>query len=258
MSAAAASAAPADSSAASPAPAASALRPPTARRAGATGGGVGRHQGRERRRPVARRAPDAAQGRDEGDAWRQRQGPGVLEGGAQERSVHGRRGEAPLRRHERRRRARLADDGSSMSDADVTKCVGDLLEKLKFPKQKSPGDAWGIYSSTSRHELARVFSGIQPTASSTSGTGSARCARGPRRSPSRRKTSSSASSTPTRSPTSTSRRSFARASTAWRATSWRAGSTRRAAPSSCRATCASTPSSLGTSRTSRRSGTSSA
>jgi hypothetical protein len=38
------------------------------------------------------------------------------------------------------------DDGSSMSDADVTKCVGDLLQKLKFPKQPSPGDAWGVYS----------------------------------------------------------------------------------------------------------------
>jgi hypothetical protein len=38
------------------------------------------------------------------------------------------------------------DDGSSMSDADVTNCVGDVLNKLKFPKQKSPGDAWGVYS----------------------------------------------------------------------------------------------------------------
>jgi hypothetical protein len=38
------------------------------------------------------------------------------------------------------------DDGSSMTDADVTKCVGDLLQSLKFPKQKSPGDAWGTYS----------------------------------------------------------------------------------------------------------------
>jgi len=38
------------------------------------------------------------------------------------------------------------DDGSSMSDADVTSCVGNLLQKLKFPKQKSPGDAWGTYS----------------------------------------------------------------------------------------------------------------
>jgi hypothetical protein len=38
------------------------------------------------------------------------------------------------------------DDGSSMSDEDVTKCVGGVVETLKFPKQKSPGDAWGIYS----------------------------------------------------------------------------------------------------------------
>jgi hypothetical protein len=38
------------------------------------------------------------------------------------------------------------DDGSSMSDEDVTKCVGDLIKSLKFPKQKSPGDAWGAYS----------------------------------------------------------------------------------------------------------------
>ena len=38
------------------------------------------------------------------------------------------------------------DDGSSMTDADVIKCVGDMLQGLKFPKQKSPGDAWGTYS----------------------------------------------------------------------------------------------------------------
>jgi hypothetical protein len=38
------------------------------------------------------------------------------------------------------------DDGSSMSDGDVTTCVGELVNKLKFPKQKSPGDAWGAYS----------------------------------------------------------------------------------------------------------------
>ncbi len=38
------------------------------------------------------------------------------------------------------------DDGSTMTDADVTKCVGELLKNLKFPKQKSPGDAWGTYS----------------------------------------------------------------------------------------------------------------
>jgi hypothetical protein len=38
------------------------------------------------------------------------------------------------------------DDGSSMTDGEVTQCVGDVLNKLKFPKQKSPGDAWGVYS----------------------------------------------------------------------------------------------------------------
>ncbi|MGD0528454.1 MAG: AgmX/PglI C-terminal domain-containing protein, partial [Polyangiaceae bacterium] len=30
------------------------------------------------------------------------------------------------------------DDGSSMTDGDVTQCVGELVKKLKFPKQKSP------------------------------------------------------------------------------------------------------------------------
>jgi hypothetical protein len=38
------------------------------------------------------------------------------------------------------------DDGSSMSDEEVTKCVGELIKSLKFPKQKSPGDAWGAYT----------------------------------------------------------------------------------------------------------------
>ena len=38
------------------------------------------------------------------------------------------------------------DEGSSMSDEDVTTCVGDLIKTLKFPKQKSPGDAWGVYT----------------------------------------------------------------------------------------------------------------
>jgi hypothetical protein len=38
------------------------------------------------------------------------------------------------------------DDGSSMSDEEVTKCVGELVKTLSFPKQKSPGDAWGAYS----------------------------------------------------------------------------------------------------------------
>jgi hypothetical protein len=40
----------------------------------------------------------------------------------------------------------VKDDGSTMTDPDVTKCVGDVLQKQKFPKQKSPGDAWGTYS----------------------------------------------------------------------------------------------------------------
>jgi hypothetical protein len=40
----------------------------------------------------------------------------------------------------------VKDDGSSMTDPDVTKCVGDVVQKQKFPKQKSPGDAWGTYS----------------------------------------------------------------------------------------------------------------
>jgi hypothetical protein len=38
------------------------------------------------------------------------------------------------------------DDASSMTDGDVTQCVGEIVKKLKFPKQKSPGDAWGLYS----------------------------------------------------------------------------------------------------------------
>ena len=38
------------------------------------------------------------------------------------------------------------DDGSSMSDEEVTQCVGGVVQTLKFPKQKSPGDAWGVYS----------------------------------------------------------------------------------------------------------------
>jgi hypothetical protein len=37
------------------------------------------------------------------------------------------------------------DEMSTMTDEDVTKCVGELIKKLKFPKQKSPGDAWGTY-----------------------------------------------------------------------------------------------------------------
>ena len=40
----------------------------------------------------------------------------------------------------------VKDDGSTMTDPDVTKCVGDVVQKQKFPKQKSPGDAWATYS----------------------------------------------------------------------------------------------------------------
>jgi|CZKU01.1.fsa_nt_gi hypothetical protein len=38
------------------------------------------------------------------------------------------------------------DEGSSMSDAEVIQCIGEVVKSVKFPKQKSPGDAWGIYS----------------------------------------------------------------------------------------------------------------
>jgi hypothetical protein len=38
------------------------------------------------------------------------------------------------------------DNASSMTDEEVTNCVGDLIKTLKFPKQKSPGDAWGTYN----------------------------------------------------------------------------------------------------------------
>ncbi len=37
------------------------------------------------------------------------------------------------------------DQDSTMTDEDVTKCVGEVIKGLRFPKQKSPGDAWGIY-----------------------------------------------------------------------------------------------------------------
>jgi hypothetical protein len=40
------------------------------------------------------------------------------------------------------------DDSSSVTDPTVTACVGEVIKKLKFPKQKSPGDAWGSYSIT--------------------------------------------------------------------------------------------------------------
>lgn len=43
------------------------------------------------------------------------------------------------------------DDGSTMTDSEVTECVGDLIKKLKFPKQKSPGDAYGVYTVNFAH-----------------------------------------------------------------------------------------------------------
>ena len=38
------------------------------------------------------------------------------------------------------------DEGSSMSDAEVIQCIGEVVKAVKFAKQKSPGDAWGVYS----------------------------------------------------------------------------------------------------------------
>jgi hypothetical protein len=43
------------------------------------------------------------------------------------------------------------DDGSTMSEDEVTKCVGDLVKGLTFPKQKSPGDAWGTFSAGEKY-----------------------------------------------------------------------------------------------------------
>lgn len=37
------------------------------------------------------------------------------------------------------------NEDSSTSDEELIKCVGDVVSSLKFPTQKSPGDAWGIY-----------------------------------------------------------------------------------------------------------------
>ncbi|HZU81320.1 MAG TPA: AgmX/PglI C-terminal domain-containing protein [Polyangiaceae bacterium] len=38
------------------------------------------------------------------------------------------------------------DEDSSMTDPECTKCVGEVIKGLKFPTQKSPGDAWGVYT----------------------------------------------------------------------------------------------------------------
>jgi hypothetical protein len=38
------------------------------------------------------------------------------------------------------------DEASSMSDEEVTSCVGEVIKTLRFPRQLSPGDAWGSYA----------------------------------------------------------------------------------------------------------------
>jgi hypothetical protein len=38
------------------------------------------------------------------------------------------------------------DQGSSMNDEEITKCIADVIKTLKFPVQQSPGPAFGIYS----------------------------------------------------------------------------------------------------------------
>jgi hypothetical protein len=37
------------------------------------------------------------------------------------------------------------NEDSSCSDGDAITCVGEVIKSLKFPTQKSPGDAWGLY-----------------------------------------------------------------------------------------------------------------
>jgi hypothetical protein len=43
------------------------------------------------------------------------------------------------------------DEGSTMTDAAVIECIGDVIKKVKFPKQKSPGDAYGVYTVNFSH-----------------------------------------------------------------------------------------------------------
>jgi hypothetical protein len=38
------------------------------------------------------------------------------------------------------------NEDSTISDEGAITCVGDVVKGLKFPVQKSPGDAWGIYA----------------------------------------------------------------------------------------------------------------
>jgi hypothetical protein len=38
------------------------------------------------------------------------------------------------------------NEDSSVNDEDAVNCVGEVVKSLRFPTQKAPGDAWGIYS----------------------------------------------------------------------------------------------------------------
>jgi hypothetical protein len=40
------------------------------------------------------------------------------------------------------------NEESTISDEGAITCVGDVLKSLRFPAQKSPGDAWGIFAIT--------------------------------------------------------------------------------------------------------------
>jgi hypothetical protein len=40
------------------------------------------------------------------------------------------------------------NEDSTISDEGAITCVGDVVKSLKFPTQKSPGDAWGIFAIT--------------------------------------------------------------------------------------------------------------
>jgi hypothetical protein len=37
------------------------------------------------------------------------------------------------------------NEDSTASDGDAIKCVGEVIKALKFPLQKAPGTAWGLY-----------------------------------------------------------------------------------------------------------------
>jgi hypothetical protein len=37
------------------------------------------------------------------------------------------------------------NEDSTCSDGDAITCVGEVIKALKFPTQKAPGDAWGVY-----------------------------------------------------------------------------------------------------------------